>query len=164
MLGCISKRLASRLKKVFFPLHNTWKATSEAGCHVEVSSAEGHRNRHGAGALAVQRGRGSEVCSVQISWQVVICKTEPHPLQCCIAKGQGAMVTQWEILTRYREKKTTVRMVKQWKHIGPDFRSLGWLSSYCCFEYEIGPGDLQRSTNINYSIVCDFKLLPEIKK
>jgi len=28
------------------------------------------------------------------------------------------MVTQREILYRYREKKTTVRVVKHWKHIG----------------------------------------------
>lgn len=49
---------------------------------------------------------------------MIICKTEPHSSQRCIAKRQGAMVTQREILTRYREKKITVRVVKHWKHIG----------------------------------------------
>lgn len=35
------------------------------------------------------------------------------------------MVTQGEILTKYREKKTMVRVVKHWKRIGQDLRSLG---------------------------------------
>lgn len=33
------------------------------------------------------------------------CKTKPHSSQKCIAEGQGALVTQREILTRYRERK-----------------------------------------------------------
>lgn len=75
----------------------------------------------GRGAKGVQFIRAGEGKAVIVVFNYPggwLYARQPHFSQRCIAKGQGEMVTQREILTRHTGKKVTVRVVKHWKHIG----------------------------------------------
>lgn len=115
MLGCMSKKSSQQVEgKGVFPLHHTQEQGAMLkGVQQRATTTDlGPEHLLCRGAVCSGWRRKGSKCCLQLSWCMVIWKTEPHFLQSGIAKGQGAMAP------RYREKKITVRVVQHWKHIG----------------------------------------------